>query len=69
MAVEPIGSLIGTSPGEKEEPEFFEVEGIGYDFTPTVLDKSVIDEWVKVSDKDSFLSARDIIRHEGLLCG
>lgn len=69
MAVEPIGSLIGPSREEQEDSQFFEVEGIGYDFTPTVLDKSLVDEWVKVNDKDSFLTAREIIRQEGLLCG
>lgn len=48
---------------------FYEVEGIGYDFIPTVLDKSLIDSWVKTVDKESFLMARQLILHEGLLCG
>jgi cystathionine beta-synthase len=45
------------------------VEGIGYDFIPDVLDRSLIDTWVKTQDKESFLMARRIIREEGLLCG
>ena len=35
-----------------------QVEGIGYDFIPTVLDRSVVDKWYKCEDKESFLYAR-----------
>lgn len=48
---------------------FYEVEGIGYDFCPMVLDKDVVDEWIKVGDKESFFMARQLIMKEGLLCG
>jgi cystathionine beta-synthase len=45
------------------------VEGIGYDFIPTVLDRSVVDEWMKIGDKEAFSMSRRLIRDEGLLCG
>ena len=45
------------------------MEGIGYDFVPTVLDRDSVDRWVKSDDKKSFTMARDLIRYEGLLCG
>ena len=48
---------------------FLQVEGIGYDFIPTVLDRSVVDKWYKCADKESFLYARRLIKEEGLLCG
>ena len=48
---------------------FLKVEGIGYDFVPTVLDRDVVDRWVKSDDKKSFTLARELIRYEGLLCG
>lgn len=46
-----------------------QVEGIGYDFVPDVLDRSHIDFWVKTEDPASLRMARRLIREEGLLCG
>jgi cystathionine beta-synthase len=47
----------------------YAVEGIGYDFIPDVLDRSLVDKWVKTSDERSFALARQLIRQEGMLGG
>ena len=45
------------------------MEGIGYDFIPTVLDRDIVDKWMKCEDESTFIMARRLIREEGLLCG
>ena len=45
------------------------VEGIGKDSFPETFDPSVVDEYVRVSDRDSFLTARALAREEGILGG
>ncbi|RUS18768.1 hypothetical protein BC937DRAFT_88372 [Endogone sp. FLAS-F59071] len=45
------------------------IEDLGNNFVPKVLDKDVVDRWVKVSDKAAFSTARQLIRDEGILCG
>ncbi|HKX45863.1 MAG TPA: cystathionine beta-synthase [Planctomycetota bacterium] len=65
VGVDPVGSILA-GPGPIAS---YKVEGIGYDFIPDVLDRELVDEWIKTEDGPSFRMARRLIRQEGLLCG
>jgi cystathionine beta-synthase len=67
VGADPEGSLFSAAPGEEARP--YLTEGIGEDFWPVTFDPSVVDRYVRVSDRDSFLTARAITRQEGILVG
>ncbi|KAI3355824.1 hypothetical protein L3Q82_004385 [Scortum barcoo] len=69
VAVDPVSSILAESKEKTGQKSSFEVEGIGYDFTPTVLDTSLVDLWYKSTDMETFSMSRKLIREEGLLCG
>jgi cystathionine beta-synthase len=64
VGADPEGSLYT---GATARP--YLTEGIGEDFMPESFDPSVIDRWVTVTDRDSFVMARKVVKEEGLLVG
>ncbi|PHS14411.1 MAG: cystathionine beta-synthase [Kangiella sp.] len=65
VGADPEGSLLAGP----EEIKPYHVEGIGYDFIPEVLDRDLVDVWVKTNDTESFKYARQLMKDEGLLVG
>jgi cystathionine beta-synthase len=64
VGADPEGSIYSG-----DTPRSYAVEGIGMSYLPETVDMKVIDEMVRVSDRESFLMARRITREEGLLVG
>ena len=71
VAGDPVGSIYKeyAATHHKGDGMPYKVEGIGGDKIPTSLHFDYVDEWITVSDKDAFQTARRCTREEGLFVG
>ncbi len=67
VGVDPVGSIY--TAGSDEEVHTYLTEGVGEDFWPETFDREIVDEFVQVSDIESFGMARQVASTEGILLG
>jgi cysteine synthase len=65
IAVEPANSpvLSGGAPGKHR------IQGIGAGFIPDILDRTLLDEVIQVTDEESIETAKKLMKLEGITCG
>src|SRR5271154_2932884 len=66
IGADPEGSIYSAGPDDVRP---YLVEGVGEDFWPETFDPSVVDRWIRVSDRDAFLTTRRLALTEGILTG
>src|SRR5438270_493879 len=64
VGADPEGSVLS---GGTSQP--WKVEGIGEDFVPKTFNSQLVDDWIRISDAESFYTARALARREGILVG
>jgi cystathionine beta-synthase len=71
VGVDPVGSLYYdfVKTGRITKPFSYKVEGIGEDFFPSTMNLKIVDEIIRVDDRECFLMTRDLVRLEGLFVG
>jgi cystathionine beta-synthase len=66
IGADPEGSIYS---GGEDNVRPYLVEGVGEDFWPETFDRSLVDRWITVSDRDAFLTTRRLALTEGILAG
>lgn len=72
IAVDPIGSLLTNyfKTGKLDiTTKVYKIEGIGEDFLPSNVHFKMIDDFIQVNDKESFLMTRELLSKEGIFAG
>ena len=71
VAVDPVGSIFYDyfRTGERIEPRPYLIEGLGDEFVIGTADFTVIDDMIRVTDRDAFLTTRELVRREGIMGG
>jgi cystathionine beta-synthase len=64
VGADPEGSVLS---GGTSQP--WKVEGIGEDFVPKTFNSQLVDDWIRITDAESFYTARAVARREGILVG
>src|SRR6201997_4163576 len=64
IGADPEGSVLSGGSGKP-----WKVEGIGEDYVPRTFNSQLVDEWIRISDAESFAVSRDLARREGILAG
>ena len=71
VGVDPVGSVYFdfVKHGLVTRPFSYKVEGIGQDFFPSTMNLRVLDDCVRVDDRECFMMTRELVRAEGIWCG
>ena len=70
ICADPVGSILSDLfHGQPANPQPYLVEGVGEDILPSNMDLDIVDDFIKVTDKEAFSITRQLVAKEGLCVG